>query len=226
MRIIADIISTEKFWKVANNEIFLQGPLLRYQPYRSTYLIQDLSNAFKSGQSCPAFSLQYPHEDNWRELVQDVDGDMGELLARLMDQTADKGGIALPIAHGITVHRRSIPGVNTFSPFHLNRFKPLPAEPAKWTLAHMKRALANGQYEDLRCDGVYTDDYARDAERNYEVGPLKAMELLRNLIESSSGWRTYAANGRVHVNCHHFDLNSFRLNLENRTPALEAEILD
>lgn len=95
-------------------------------------------------------------------------------------------------------------------------YKRLDAKPEKWTLPHLIRALVHGQYDDLRCRGVYTDDYAYDAAVNFQEGLIDANRLAKRIIESPSGWWVGREDekGEMSVCCHHFDNNKVRINLE------------
>lgn len=226
MRIISDIRSMDIFNKVCRSEIFLQEQDLHYRAYRGSFRINDLRNALKTGKTCPSFSVEYRDECDWLNLVNEVNGDLSQLLALLDEATDLASRKYVPLANGLTVHRTAKPGVRMFSPFALERLKPLAELPSKWMLSHVRRALANGQIENLRCDGITTDDYAFDNATNFQKGKLETMKLLRDLIESPDGWwTTIAASGKVGVSCHSFEHHSFTLKLENRQPAFEAEIL-
>jgi len=96
-----------------------------------------------------------------------------------------------------------------FSPFNAGKVKPLKAMPKKWTLTHVKKAILNGQYKDLRCTGTYSDDYAYDAAYNYQIGDLNGIDFIKDIIESPSGWWTSERNGVVSICCHSFDSNEF-----------------
>lgn len=104
---------------------------------------------------------------------------------------------------------------STFSPFHLNRLPRLKREPSKWTKREAIRAIANGQYSWLRCDGRYTDDYYEDDQQNYRRGDITNwMEMVEKIL-TGDGWRVYEdEEKRIHICCHHFDYNSMKLDID------------
>ncbi len=116
---------------------------------------------------------------------------------------------------GQRLYRQRLRATSVYAVLALPRIPKLTAVPKKWTLADVKRALANGQFKELRCDGEYSDDYARDAMHNYHVGPRAAESILAPVMADGarSGWRTYldAETMRVTINQHHFNRNSFTL---------------
>ena len=93
----------------------------------------------------------------------------------------------------------------------MKRLRPLTEVPTKMTMAHVKRALANGQFKDLRCDADIHD--LGPVPSN--TGPRPVAPFLRQLVEAEqyTGWYVgySAAVNRVTVNHHHFDRNSFEL---------------
>lgn len=123
---------------------------------------------------------------------------------------------------GQRVFRTHIPGSQVFHERFVNRIPRLKAVPERWTLMHVKQALANGQFKDLRCDSQYSDDYARDVLNDYYAGALEASAFLARLVSAGSdsgisagqcGWETSLNAGtmKVMVNQHSFDNNSFTL---------------
>ena len=120
----------------------------------------------------------------------------------------------------MTVRKTS--AVRVYSPFALARLKPLTEIPAKWTLVHAKRALANGQFNNLHCNGKYSDDYAFDAATNYGMGQLDGMAMLQKLVTSPSGWWTSLNPETLSVSicCHHFDSNRMVLAIDKCPTAI------
>ena len=112
--------------------------------------------------------------------------------------------------NGLEFYRSEVKGIRVFSPFNLDKVKPLKAMPKKWTLRHVYSALINGQFKDLKCNYVLTDDYAWDAACDYRKGEIKApIEFVKGIIENPSGWWTSYRDGEVAICCHSFDSNSF-----------------
>lgn len=77
------------------------------------------------------------------------------------------------------------------------------------------------QCADLKCNGRYSDDYARDAAEGFGKGEIRSpLAFAQRIVESPTGWWCGSDGaGRVSVSCFHFDSNSFRLDLHAR-PAL------
>lgn len=115
----------------------------------------------------------------------------------------------------IEVYPGSTQSIRTYSPFELHRIKPLKEEPKKWTLPHVYRAIINGQFEKLACNGVYTDDYAFDAASNYSKGDIKdPIAWIRDIIEHPHGWNVWkGSDGHISVNCYSFDTNEFKFKI-------------
>lgn len=177
--------------------------------------ITRLENALKIGTECERFSFDFPvnSERGLWHFIRDIDFSLAQLLDVLASVDFDQGR---PELFGASVNAGSEAAIRVFSPFRLERLKRLNRLPAKWTVKHALRVIANGQYDSLRCRGQYTDDYALDAARNYGEGEINAaLPFVQKIIESPSGWRVYDdGNGRVGLCCHHFDNNEIRVNLE------------
>ena len=99
-------------------------------------------------------------------------------------------------------------------PFHAtSRIKPLKKHPKKWNLTAAIRAIVNGQFKDLKCTGIYTDDYRFDSSVNYRKGPIKnPVDFARKIHESPDGWgvsKQPDENGKLVIRCYHFNNNSF-----------------
>ena len=101
---------------------------------------------------------------------------------------------------------------DVFNPFK----KPtkLTSMPKKWTLAHVKKALMNNQFSDLRCRGRYTDDYQYDAATNFgQDRHVDPVEFTKTMTESrgfyvygsvDASGRTIVAVGQGHWNNYQF----------------------
>ena len=163
--------------------------------------VTDLTHALATGKECRYVSIR-----NWQDSCGAVNHVRGRYREQLDEHTADSKDGTLEIYTGTEAGRR------TFSPFALDRIKPLKAKPRKWTIPHVIRALINGQYEELKCNGVYTDDYAYDAAVNCRRGTISnALEFCRGIIKSPGGWWAMAQEGgRVSICCHSFDSNEFK----------------
>lgn len=113
---------------------------------------------------------------------------------------------------GQDVQRSRVPSSRVYSKLGMSRLEPLPAKPAKPTMEHVKRALANGQYRDLRGDSGVIGSPAPDSR----VGALDVDEFLWKLVglQDYAGWyvgfrkdepyRVIVANGWLE--CNSFEL--------------------
>lgn len=68
------------------------------------------------------------------------------------------------------IRQDSSPGKDVYSPFNLSVFKPLIKPPTKWTVVHLRKLLANGQFTQFKQNEYLTDDYALDCANNYSKG--------------------------------------------------------
>ncbi len=199
--------------------------------------VVDITNALKRGEICETITVTFPHAkfegcDGLDAMLRFIDKFQAvgfrvmlqELLA--MPWQAGQWGCFAPIAQGgSTFNRSQKAGMRTYSPFaELPRLKALPA---KWTVAHVVRALWNGQFSDLKCRRILTDDYAGDAAGNFGKGAIRdARAFAKDLIESPSGW--WASDNRdskaISICCHSFNSNEFVPDLDGvlSTPAPET----
>lgn len=124
----------------------------------------------------------------------------------------------LPADHhasaSLELFRRENMAARVWSPWA--KVNPLTEAPKKWTIPHVTRALLCGQFSGLKCNGVYTDDYAYDAAVNFQQGEIKhATAFARRILESPSGWWASGDNyGVVSICCHSFDSNQFKFELQ------------
>ncbi len=185
----------------------------------STLKIRDITHAMRPGELCQGVHVKFANkqhadgtgfqalQDFVRPYGQDLRRCLADLLARPWQ--AGKWGFEQIFDGDMTFTRSDQKAVRTYSPF--GKLSPLPSIPAKWTVSHALRALWNGQFENLRCTGHYTDDYAFDASNDFGRGPIaNARSFCKDIIESPSGWRAYGNGQDVSVCCHTFDSNSFR----------------
>ncbi len=168
----------------------------------------DVTNAAKRGKKCTVVRVDVPWETRQETNAQCVFFNSIRLhnwnIERLFDAI-----VADPSGHGASIDQKD--AIRTYSPYS----KPLPlkATPKKWTVELAIRALMNGQFEGLRCNGVYTDDYAYDAASNFNRGEIQNAEAFAARVMSCpSGWRVWPnSDGSIlHLNCHSFDSNEFK----------------
>lgn len=176
-----------------------------------------LANAQKAGAVCERYVFDLANQEMRGHqalchLVNSVDYVLTDLLKVLKVMDFSRGTVEL---FGFKVRRVEEPAIRVFSPFHLDRIKPLTHEPKKWTVRHVLRAVVNGQYDTLRCSGKYTDDYAFDAEVGFQRGRIASpLAFVQKIIEFPSGWKAYGKeDGVVGISCHTFDCNEVHVNL-------------
>ena len=165
------------------------------------YTLEDITNAGKPGKECYTYRLN---------------GDMNALRV-LYEQNFDDVffEIATNNLKNVTVYKGKKRAIDVFNPITIKEtYKPLKEAPKKWTLTHAIRAIVNFQFEDLKCNGVYTDDYAWDNAVNFQRKQIEnTAPFLQKIIESKSGWRVYDYDNEIHINCHTFDMNSFKFKI-------------
>jgi len=181
--------------------------------------ITDLTNALKRGKEYYSVSISYwgKHYADFLNVFMKLGtfANIYEAFVNVAKNQEFDYQIELPHPN-FTVYVSKDKANRLFSPFALSNLKPLKEEPKKWTMAHVHKALANGQFEGLQCDGRYTDDYAFDAAYNFGKGEVKApISLLKDLIESPSGWWVMLRDGVVDFNCHSFLGYSFKFIVES-----------
>lgn len=218
-------------------KLYFEEHQMSYQMYRDSLRIMLLDDALAAGKTCAEYVIATQgYQGNTCDIINAFAKLTGEFslpnikrhLQSLtfkadrynnMSQNLDEEG-------KLTVSLSYRESNRTFSPFTLERLKPLKEVPKKWTLTYVKRALANNQFRNLRCNSRLSDDYAYDAAVNYHIGPISAMKMLQDLVESPSGWWTSydEKTGSVSICCHHFDSNSFFLELKP-APAAPASLV-
>jgi hypothetical protein len=183
-----------------HGDIYVRAENIKVWQGADSIRVTDLTNALATGTECRYVSIR-----NWKDSCGAVNHVRGRYREQLDEHTEDAQDGTLEIYTGTE------PGRRTFSPFAVDRVKPLKAKPGKWTIPHVIRCLLNGQYEGLKCNGVYTDDYAWDAAVDFKRGAIAdAVEFCRDIIKSPSGWWVSEREGIVHICCHSFDSNEFK----------------
>lgn len=165
------------------------------------YCLIDLTNAGKAGKDC----AEYRISGNIKDFKQVFECNFDDVFYEIATNSID----------GLKVNKWIGKGVNFFNPMTIKEnYKPLKEEPKKWTVKHALRAIVNHQYENLKCDGYYTDDYAYDNAVNFGIKEIKnTMLFLKKVIENKSGWHVYTYDNKVCLNCYSFDTNSFTFKL-------------
>jgi len=174
---------------------------------RNQVEIGDVGNAYKRGKECVFYTLRGNEYDSIYKFLGKLNYDILAIYNAcdaLDFDTEDYGSFI----EKLTVSRRVKKGVNTYSPFLLNRLNPLKDIPKKWRLSHTIRMLANDQFEGLCTRAKYTDDYAMDAAYDFQKGAICHMDMLRELVEEPRGWWINGPKNdgeKLGINCHQFD---------------------
>lgn len=199
-------------------------------------VLQDLSNAFMRGQTCRKFRIKTPDEHGPQrnpdrrpeQFVLDkgsVTAAFDYLQERLDDGRFEEdrystyweeqiGGVRF------VIYTEEAKGVRTFSAMHLDQITPLSSIPKKWTVRRAMRAILAGQVQEWFVDGIYTDDYARDAAYNFQRGELEEyLGKARRIWENPSGWKVWVSHKaedrrKLSFNCHGFDTNTVTVDLD------------
>ncbi len=225
-----------KMWEGSNHdEHYIKDLMISAHKSRSGYGVVDIENALKTGAmttSYGIFAQGQGHEDlavldylKAKGVGEDIKSVYEYLKAQDFPVSRWGGYDSVCIEYkddrfegAIYLRKSEEKGVRVYSPFALDRLKPLKETPKKWTVKHAIRAIANGQYKELRCKGYYTDDYAMDAAYDFRRGEIKAPhDFIQKIIEHPSGWwSSLGETGCVNLCCHHFDSNGFVLDLEKK----------
>jgi len=231
---ITKTLDYQTLWEATSTDVYVEETMLRWHLWPGgSLVITDVADAMKTGKTCRMWILNHknwPQPESGADIFNTIDkvaedeakGTPGWEESKLAWFMRKLRGLPGPtpwddkfvLPYGVTLEIRDERSVRTYSPFA--KLAPLKALPPKWTLAHTKRALANGQYTNAKCNGYYTDDYAWDAACNYRQGSISGQHLLKELVESPSGWWTSIHDGdhlRVSVCCHSFNSNEFTLRL-------------
>lgn len=196
----------------ATETTYCQEENIRVSIMHEYLVITDLTNALAIGKNCKEVRIRKKWDaaddcaivnfmgwenNHFRAVMEEVDQDV--------------------ILDDVEIYLSERKGIETFSPFALERMKPLKETPKKWTVKHAIRALLNGQYTSFKCNGVYSDDYAYDAAVDFHRGEIQDVQgFCKGIIEHKSGWwaSDYKNTGCVAICCHSFDSNEFIFSLK------------
>lgn len=184
----------------------------------------DLRNAGLPVVTCSEIYIELPWGDNramgqaYCDLLHNM---KSKSVGRLTLEQVEDFGQAINFAEmaeallGCKIHIAQRDAKRIFPAHDLARIKPLKKLPKRWTVALVVRALVNGQFKDLTCNGKYTDDYHWDNATNFKRGDFSkhALGFAQKIYEDPSGWRaseSYKGEGLVSICCHSFDLNEFK----------------
>lgn len=215
------IFNSWKEYDYSSGEFYLSNEKIRANHYGggNTFVFIDLENALLTGKNCKRISLDY----NWHEkgsscllfnyLNNVINGDIRSLFN--LEETTEVFFNQNDKDFKITIYVSELKAINVFSPFNIDRVKPLKEIPIKMTVRHALRAIINDQVKNLKCNGVYTDDYAFDNAYNFQQGDIKnKISFAKDILENPSGWHVWqdSQNRQVYnLNCHTFDTNEFQL---------------
>lgn len=210
------------FENQTDREFYVEDIKLKIHFYNGSLTLMDITNALKTGLTCERYSINWNTNEHLEgiKILDSFAWDTRKLfdfVKSLPWQPANYG--IEPIFYSwfdngdVTIYKGSEKSIRVFSPYALSELKPLKESPKKWTVRHAVRAIINHQYDWLRCEGVYTDDYAYDAAYDFQRGDLDNVSFAERLIERPSGWWTSERDGIVSICCHHFDSNEFKFKI-------------
>ncbi|MCH8500250.1 MAG: hypothetical protein LAT63_17415 [Marinobacter sp.] len=221
------ILNNEFAWRkvFADRETFLQGQEGRHDLRLNVWgnhddrslCIVDLKHAFAPGKTCERYRFAGAHGRGGAlfAMLQELDWSIDAVLdvARAAGDDAE--------LFGLKFIKDELPGVRVFSPFSVERLKPLEAVPVRWTVRHVLRVIAHSQFEWFRCTGRYSDDYAADAAAGYGIGDIAdPLGFVRRVLENPSGWRVWErGDGELSICCHTFNSNALKLKLKGGASA-------
>jgi len=205
---LKEFIPNNDFYRVGGDFYFRIGKydyhIHQYAPDYSgelNFILTDITNAGIAGKEC----IEYRLKGNINDIAPIYEQNFDDVFFE----------IATDSFKNIKVYKTVKRSIDVFNPMTIkSTYKPLKEEPEKWTLKHALRAIVHNQFENLKCDGYYTDDYAWDSANDFGIKEIKyTADFLKKIIENKSGWRVYKYDDRIHINCYSFDTNSFKLKL-------------
>jgi|APHM01.1.fsa_nt_gi hypothetical protein len=206
--------------------------------HRGVVALTDMSNAFMRGKTCRKYRIKSPDVNCRAGGVDPAKRPVGlileigsvkeafDWLEEQDDEDFESGGYSecidyTPGSTRFRIYRSSTKGVRTFSAAHLDQITALSSIPKSWNVRRAMRAILAGQVEEWFVDGIYTDDYARDAAHDYHRGELENyLGKAKRIWENPSGWQVWTSNVEdadrrdLSFNCHTFDTNSVRVDLD------------
>jgi hypothetical protein len=171
------------------------------------FRVVDKTNAYRRGKRCTEMTFEALNETTGYEEFTDKMAMFCELMKQY-EGTEKEIELREENYKLYFNSRKSI----DVSPANFEHIKPLKEKPKKWTKSHVIRLLANNQFTDFVKNGKYTDDYAYDNAVNYRQGEKQsAEEMVKELIEHGDGWWFSEKEGKLSINCHHFDYNELKI---------------
>ena len=195
-----------------SREMYFLKESLLVVPFPSGGLsVQDISNAMERGKAvCTRYLIRLPFDtgnaDIWNFLFSIGEKETGqrdiklselwdwlESLAFEKNRFESYNTITFDYNDSkIEVCKSDLKASNVFSPYKLDKLKPLKKVPEKPTRSHLIKALANGQYRNLKVVSRLTDDYAFDAANDFGRGMIgNPFSLVEDMVERG-GTRVYS----------------------------------
>jgi len=195
---------------------------------RNMLVIGDVSNAYKRGKECVFYTLTGNEFNCIYQVMVKFNYNLEAIITACatLDFATKLNGT---LFEKLSISKHTEKGVNTYSPFLLNRLSPLKEIPKKWTLNHVIRMLANDQFEGLCTSGKYTDDYANDSACDFQRGAVDRDDMLLKLVEQSRGWWINGGEQdgvELGINCHSFDYKKCIVRLAGAATPQNTELAD
>jgi hypothetical protein len=230
--------STEDFrWFGPSHVTYFKDIQLEYAYWSGSacMLLRELSDAFRQRKTCVGFRVVSENGDHefpnaFYELLRQNCGfnprSVMEWLKSLpmVDLGPYRGTGAEFKLKGyksaIRIYPSDTAAHKVFSPFALHQLNPLQEMPKKWTVAHLKRLIGNGQFRGYKVNYYLTDDFAHDnacqLRRGYVQNPIASLsKMMDDELWLSS---TVLDNGNVRLSfgAHSNDGRSLIVELNNR----------
>lgn len=192
--------------------------------------LTELEAAFLPGKTCPRYAVsRFTRTQNTTDLIShfgSLTGLMEEIRElrwspRTYGTHEGRGYEACVLeANGIAyrVERDDRDAQHVYSPLHLFRLRPLDRAPSRWTLSHVRRALANGQYRPESLQRLYLQKKSPPSEENRKPPSREdPLTLVRSLTENPHAWSCHTENHRIVFSSSH-DTLEFIFHLPVREP--------
>lgn len=203
----------------------------------------DLTNAYLVGKKCVSFSINFNINKReadscsaWYLLLKEQCQSthpkaVVEWLKRLEMSDMGRGvGVCARFIVGdveVRIYSDERQANQVFSPFALERLKPIVETPTRWTNVHLRRIIANGQFVRLKQDYYHTDDFASDAAENFREGYIKnpIKSLAKMFGDTLHIFSSVDKSGKIRLSfgAHSNDGRSLIVDLNNRYPSVDME---
>lgn len=182
------VVKTPKNWddlldiirNKTGNTFYTDDGKYAIKAYHEQVKIIDLTNALKTGKTCPSYWMDDRMGDNSIFNAFDRNLTLDQILAHFEAGTLKD--IADPEYATFTFGMYQEKGMTVFSPFAIGNLKRVKKLPSRVSISHVVKLIANGQFKYLGRNYKYTDDYAYDAATNHgkldNVNPIDVVERL------------------------------------------------